>query len=198
MRWLGLLLATMLVAACATGGASGASVNASMPRRPRIGLIHETKDKFTSATTQYTENEGLDGGGLASARVSISFSRVFGQSGRTAFCTIGMTYQWHTWMFIERSRSLMLKAGDSTFTLQPLAAPSRDVVSGGVIEHAAYPVTLREIDRLVDARSVDLRLVGSKWNEDRSLSTKARERLDAFRSLVVSDSSHACLQVPPT
>jgi hypothetical protein len=168
-----------------------------VPFTGALAQVERTVDEFTGNTHYLTKASKLSGGGVASARVELRFQKFVSKAGVLSY-QIFVNYKWSSWMFIESGASLLfLVDGDRlTFSSDDGSRGDREAIGGDVYETAMYEVAAEDLRRLANAHQVKVRIIGSRWNEDREFTSDTFKKLRAFLHEAADDSAQGMPERP--
>jgi hypothetical protein len=118
------------------------------------------EDKFDGFTTTATP-----GARMQSHDGSFWFTLQRYKKGPTTTDHLYMVYSGSSWMFIEPGESLIFLADSERIALHTTPGePSREVQGGGVREVVSYDVTPEVLLKLANAKTLQAKLVGTKFD----------------------------------
>jgi len=136
-------------------------------------------DEFESRTTYRMRNNVVPGD-FGSARISIDAGRIDSPELGAVF-TVFATYQSSEWIFINSGESLSLLLDGELLRLTAPTNPRRDVLDGGrVREIATYLVSADILRQIATATEVKMKLSGSRYYVERTLTPENIQRLRGF------------------
>lgn len=143
--------------------------------------LDASKDEFES-TTSLSSHTPLE----VDRNVRLVLMRETGKDSVNVYSLL-VGYSADNWMFLEAGESLQFLVDGEKVSLRTIATPSRDVVRrGGIYETAFYRLTPELVYSLASAKTVKMRLVGTKHIHDVDLSREASCGLARFYTEAVS------------